>query len=125
VNGRLALSGSITVLLHAWWLFRQRPVACWCSFALLQLAPPLAQFAWFFAFGLVRLNVRPYSVDNSFIRSKPGYPGSSGRLQFHGVPNLSLNSDPAASGRVLPPWQFHLTAPTSIPAAAGPVSFIR
>ncbi len=65
------------------------------GFAVLQLAPPLAQSAWFFAFGLVRSNVWPRSVGSSFARSKPECPGSSGRLQFHGVPNLSLNSDPA------------------------------
>jgi len=65
------------------------------GFAVLQLAPPIAQSAWFFAFGLVCLNVRPYSVGSSFARSKPECPGNSGRLQFHGVPNLSLNPDPA------------------------------
>jgi hypothetical protein len=65
------------------------------GFAVLQLAPPLAQSAWFFAFGLVRSNVRPHSVGSSFARSKPECPDNSGRLQFHGVPNLSLNSDPA------------------------------
>jgi len=67
------------------------------AFVLLQLAPPLAQSAWFFAFGLVRLNVRPRSVGISVVRSKPDQLGSSGRLQFHGVPNLSLNSDPIAA----------------------------
>ena len=64
-------------------------------FALLQLAPSLAQSAWFFAFGLVRLKARPRSVGIPFARSKPVLFGFSGGLQFHGVPNLSLNSDPA------------------------------
>jgi len=68
-----------------------------CGFPLLQLPLPLAQSAWFFAFGLVRLNVLPRLVGSSFARSKPECPGNSGRLQFHGVPNLSLNSDPACT----------------------------
>ena len=65
------------------------------AFVLLQLAPPLAQSAWFFAFGPVRLKARPRSVGIPFARSKPVLFGFSSGLQFHGVPNLSLNSDPA------------------------------
>ena len=68
------------------------------GFALSQPAPPLAQSGLAFAFGLVGLKVRSFSVGIPVARSGPNQLGSSSGLQFHGVPNLSLNSDPACVG---------------------------
>ena len=65
------------------------------GFTALHLAPPLAQSAWVFAFGLVCLSALALSVGNSFGRSKVALLGNSGRLQVHEVPNPPLNSDPA------------------------------
>ena len=49
----------------------------------------------FFTFGLARFSAHSHPVGIPFVRSGPDPLSSSSGLQFLGVPNLSLKSDPA------------------------------
>jgi hypothetical protein len=49
----------------------------------------------FFTFGLGRFSAHSHPVGIPFVRSGPDPLSSSSGLQFLGVPNLSLKSDPA------------------------------
>ena len=60
-----------------------------------QHAPPLAQSSLIFAFGIDLLNGWLRTIGIPFIRPKSAPFASSGGHSVVGVPNLSLNSDPA------------------------------
>jgi len=67
------------------------------GFAVPQLAPPLAQSASVLCLWARRLN-RVSSIGRHSLRLFPSkLLSSSGGLQFRGVPNPSLNSDPACA----------------------------
>jgi hypothetical protein len=95
MNGRIARLHLGAVLLRAWGESSAFPWHPGSSFALPQLAPPLAQSA-----SALCLWARPLKPASSIGRHslrplQSQHLDNSSGLQFHGVPNLSLNSDPA------------------------------
>jgi hypothetical protein len=94
------------------------------AFALLQLAPPLAQSAWFFASGLVRFNARQRSVGITFARAKPDHFGFRVGFSFMGCLTFRSSRTPPALPSALS-QHLAISAPFIASVQAGPLSFIR